>query len=186
MTKSHCSQAGFTSPAKLAALVLLVSLSACSKKEETDYCKNHYQFHAEHADTLGHLDMSLNADGLMETHLRLPVEIFAASPSGAGSRMAELVQTLSNNQDLYTLQTQKVCQPAEIAVAQDGDQLTIKTIAACGADNRLKQVDVSLLDVIPELEEIEVNVTTEATAKHFAISRQCSSAIFRLGQRPKQ
>lgn len=184
MIKFFHSVTGLGPVIKIAALVLLVLLSACGKKEQTDYCKNHYLFHAEHLDTLAHLDMTLNADGLMTTQLRLPIAIFAASPPGADSRMAALVNTLSDNQDLYTLQTQNECQSAEIQVARDGNQLNIETNAVCGAGNRLKQVDVSLLDVIPELEEIEVNVTTEATAKHFAISRQCSSAIFRLGQRP--
>ena len=50
---------------------------------------------------------------------------------------------------------------------------------------KLKQVDVTLLDVVAELGEIEVIITTEATSKRFAISRQCPSAIFRLDKRAK-
>jgi len=45
---------------------------------------------------------------------------------------------------------------------------------------RLRQIDVSILDQIPELEEIEVSMSTTATRKRFAINRQCESPIFRL------
>jgi hypothetical protein len=50
----------------------------------------------------------------------------------------------------------------------------------CGAGNKIGQVDVLIFDSSPELEEVEVLVTTPATSKHFAISRQCDAAIFRL------
>lgn len=47
-------------------------------------------------------------------------------------------------------------------------------------EDRLRQIDVSILDEFPELEEIEVTMTTTATQKRFAISRQCEMPIFRL------
>ena len=47
-------------------------------------------------------------------------------------------------------------------------------------DGQLRQIDVSIFDLLPDLEEIEVDMTTPVTRKRFAISRQCERPIFRL------
>ena len=47
-------------------------------------------------------------------------------------------------------------------------------------DGRVRQIDVLAFDEFPELEELEVTMTTPATSKHFAISRQCENPIFRF------
>ncbi len=47
-------------------------------------------------------------------------------------------------------------------------------------DDRLRQIDVSLFDQYPGLDEIEVSMSTHVTQKRFAISRQCERPIFRL------
>jgi hypothetical protein len=50
----------------------------------------------------------------------------------------------------------------------------------CGEDNRLRQLDIALFDLLPNLDEVEVSMTTPATQKRFAINRQCDAPIFRL------
>ena len=47
-------------------------------------------------------------------------------------------------------------------------------------DDRLRQIDVSIFEQFPDLDEIEVSMSTPVTQKRFAISRQCERPIFRL------
>lgn len=63
-----------------------------------------------------------------------------------------------------------------------GDDIDVSDFIALQieGEDRLRQIDVSILDQIPGLDEIEVTMSTPATQKRFAISRQCESPIFRL------
>ena len=166
-------------------LLALISLAACSKEERNDYCKNHYLFHAGHQNTLGRLEMTLNADGLMQTKLSIPAAIFSEGKSPAGERLDRLALMLQQEQVLYDLQTERACESTLVSIDHGPEGLDARYESHCGSDNRLKQVDVTLLDVVAELEEIEVAITTEVTSKRFAISRQCPSAVFRLDMRAK-
>ncbi len=47
-------------------------------------------------------------------------------------------------------------------------------------DGRLRQIDVLAFDLMPELDEVEVTMTTPVTRKHFVINRQCQSPVFRI------
>lgn len=47
-------------------------------------------------------------------------------------------------------------------------------------DGRLRQIEVFAFDQMPELDEIEVTMTTPVTRKRFAINRQCPNPVFRL------
>ena len=164
-------------------LVVLLSLGACSKEERNDYCKNHYLFHADHQDTLGRLEMTLNADGLMQSSLSIPAAIFSEDNSSASEQMDRLALMLQQEQVLYKLQTERDCESTLVSIGHGPESLDARFESHCGTNNRLKQVDVTLLDVVAELEEIEVAITTEATSKRFAISRQCPAAIFRLDKK---
>ena len=166
-------------------LLALMSLGACSKGERSDYCKNHYLFHADHQDTLGRLEMTINADGLMQSSLSIPAAIFSGGKNPTGERMDRLALMLQQEQVLYDLQTERDCESTVVSIDQGPEGLDARYQSHCGSDNRLRQVDVALLDVVAELEEIEVTITTAATSKRFAISRQCPSAIFRLDMRAK-
>ncbi len=166
-------------------LLALISLGACSEGERTDYCKNHYLFHADHQDTLGRLEMTINADGLMQSSLSIPAAIFSEGKSPAGERMDRLALMLQQEQVLYDLQTEWDCESTVVSIDQGPEGLDARYESHCGSDNRLRQVDVALLDVVAELEEIEVTITTAATSKRLAISRHCPTAIFRLDMRAK-
>jgi len=52
-------------------------------------------------------------------------------------------------------------------------------------DDRLRQIDVSVFDQFPGLDEIEVSMSTHVTQKRFAISRQCERPIFRLDRQQR-
>ena len=166
-------------------LVVLTSLGACNRVERTDFCENHYLFHANHQDTLGLLEMTISADGLIQSSLSIPAAIFPEGEGRVSERMNNLALMLQQDQVLYELQTERDCKSNLIDINQGPDSLNARYESHCGSDNRVRQVDVALLDAVPDLEEIEVIFTTDATAKRFAISRQCPSAIFRLDMRAR-
>jgi hypothetical protein len=163
-------------------LGLSLLLAACGKEKRNDYCKNHYLFHADHKSTLGKFVVSLDDGGLMTSRLTIPAEIYQNAPVSAEQKLEQLALILQQNQAAYSLETETVCEQGKATVEVSQEGLSAWFESSCGESNRLKQVNVTLLDLIPELEEIEVEVTTQATFKRFAISRQCESAIFRLEQ----
>jgi hypothetical protein len=161
----------------------LILLGACGREERTDFCQNHYLYHADHQDTLALLEMTVDRDGLLQSSLSIPAAIFAEGEGRVDERMNNLGLMLSQEKVLYDLQTERDCESNLVKINQGSDRLDALFETRCGSDNRLRQVDVTLLDAVPDLEEIEVTFTTHATAKRFAISRRCPSAIFRLDSR---
>ena len=151
-------------------LFACIVISACSGEEEVDYCKNHYLFHAEHSDEPGTLAITMVDDGTLNSVLTLP----------ASTLPEDLDQQLQDSKFVYSLQTARECIAAKPAVRREDGQLIANYESSCGLDNKIGQLDVVLFDNLASLEELEVNVITPVTQKHFAISRQCASAIFRL------
>jgi len=172
-------------PMLFCLLLALTSLGACNREERTDFCKNHYLFHANHQDRLGLLEMTVGADGLIHSSLSIPAAIFPEGEGRVSERLNNLALMLQQDQVLYELQTEHDCKSNLVNIIQDPDSLNARYESQCGRDNRIRQVDVNLLDAVPELEEIEVTFTTDATVKRFAINRQCPGAIFRLDKRTR-
>ena len=146
-------------------------LAACSNDREPDFCRDHAQFHAEHADSNAMLSVVMTADGRVDIDVRLLAATF-----GGDTTLA----VLQDAGKVYALQTATKCSPAE-SMSDSVDGILIGNYTSnCGADNRLRQVDVLLFDSLPKLNEVEVSVITPVTQKQFAINRQCESAIFRV------
>ena len=153
-------------------LVLLccIALSACADEDTVDYCRDHYLIHAGHQDGLGMLAVTMADSGILSTELTLPVS----------SLIGGIEDLLKDPQLVYTLQTARDC-TAGTSTFRRLDSTVVTTYEShCGIDNKIGQVDIVLFDTLTSLEELEVKVVTPATQKHFAISRQCESAIFRL------
>ena len=151
-------------------LFACIVMSACTGEEEVDYCKDHYLFHAEHGDELGTLAITMVEDGTLNSILTLSASIFTEG----------LDQQLQDSQTVYSLQTERECAAATPAIRREDGYLIATYESICGLDNKIGQLDVVLFDNLPSLEEIEVDVVTPVTQKHFAIIRQCESAVFRL------
>ncbi len=153
-------------------LVLLccIALSACTEEHAVDYCRDHYLIHAEHQDGLGMLAVTMADSGILSIVLTLP----------ASSLIDGIGELLQDPQLVYTLQTTSDCTAATSTVRRLDSTVVATYESRCGIDNKIGQLDVVLFDSLTSLEELEVNVVTPATQKHFAISRQCESAIFRL------
>lgn len=163
--------------ARLVAVTLV--LSACSREESFDFCMNHYQVHADHADSIGRLDGTLDSQGMLTMQLQLPAAVLemGAAASGESTAMLEL---LRRPDQVYSLESDQPCGEATVAVKESSQGLELEYQSQCGAGNRIRQVNVELFDLLEALEEVEVRMETVAVSKHFAINRLCRQAIFRL------
>lgn len=148
-----------------------VALAACSPEVAPEFCRDHAQFHAEHADTNGILSVTMTADGRIESEVRIPV---------AARGEALILNVLQDVDRVFALQTAADCTAAESTLHSSDGVIVAAYASECGAENKIGQIDVLLFDSLPDLNEVEVSVVTPATQKHFAINRQCESAIFRL------
>lgn len=163
-------------------LVSALVLAGCTEDEAMDYCKNHYRFHPEHRASLATLDVKLAADGRLDSELILPFALFGENEAAARGQLEPIGHKLQAGRQFYRLQSARTCGAVTMSHDFTETGLRLVSTAQCGSDNKVEQVDVALFDTLPELDEIEVLVTTPATAKRFAISRQCAHALFRLDE----
>lgn len=164
----------------LAAAGLLL-LGACTKDDATDFCKNHYRFHADHLNSVGNLAISLAADGTLQSELSLPFASFSDLQVEPVEAFADIEELLSEPGRVYDLETERDCGATTLVDLQrDGVSMTAQYESNCGDDNKVGQLNIMLFDEVPELAELEVHITTPAVGKHFVINRQCSAAIFRF------
>lgn len=150
----------------LAAFCSLV-LAACTPDSEDDYCNHHYLYHADHQDQVGTFTANLDAGGQLLVTVELPGQSLAS-------------QLLQNPGNVYQVSSETACSSAEVAIESIENGTRASYQSDCGSDNRVEQINVGLFDNLASLEEVEVVITTPAAQKHFAISRQCDAAIFRL------
>ena len=153
-----------------------VLLSACGSEATDEYCRDHYLFHEEHRADTALLNMVVTDAGSLSTKLVLPTQIF----DPGSHRRESVVDGLRDSGSIYSLSEAGECTQMDSAVSEQADMITATYQSQCKAGEDLNQVNVSLFDLLPELDEVEVTIKTDATAKHFAISRQCSAAIFRI------
>jgi hypothetical protein len=160
---------------RLTTLVALaISFSACSKDDGVDYCKNHGRFHADHLDAVAVLEIEISDAGDLEGSLSIPQVAFGEETD------SNLTSLLGDAKNIFALETERPCAVSVTSIVVDDDGLEAQFAASCGADNRLRRVNVSLFESLGNLEEVVTSVTTSATSKNFGISRQCDRPIFRL------
>lgn len=148
-----------------------LAVAACSRERVPDFCRDHAQFHAEHADSNAVLSVVMTVDGQIDSEVRLPAATFSGDTARA---------VLQDVNKVYALQTEAECGRAESTLGSSEGMIVGGYTSTCGADNKLSQLDVLLFDSLPNLDEVEVSVVTPATRKQFVINRQCESAIFRV------
>lgn len=154
--------------------VTALVVTACSGDDGTDYCKNHYVFHADHLESTASLNIDISADGDLDGRLTVPRTVVGDMPD------SELEQLFSDPERSFTLQSETSCALSLTAIDVTANSLAANYAASCGADNQLGKINVALFDQWADLDEVVVSVVTPATSKHFGISRQCDKPIFRL------
>ncbi len=155
---------------KMLMSLLCFALAACAPEQAPEFCRNHALFHDEHLDSLASLNVTMTEEGIIRSELSIPVSVMAGVPS----------ELLENSRKVYSLQTENECVAASGTIDETYNSVAANYESNCGADNKIGQLDILLFETLAALDEVEVTVTTPVTQKHFAINRQCDSAIFRI------
>ena len=154
---------------------LAILATSCAQEQGGGFCQDHHQVHTSHADSAGQLQIDIDRDNSIKGMLSLPAAGFDEDMNlDIGTRLARPGQ-------LILIEGGGVCGEIEIDPPDSGATLTTQFTLDCDPAVQIKQVDVMLLESIPEIDEIVVSVSTPATSKRFAISRHCDAPIFRLG-----
>lgn len=169
---------------RIFGVVLLASLvTACAKVASSDYCDNHQRFHESHADNIGRLDVVVSENGKVGATLMLPREILDDGSEPTVASKNRLVDALSGAGRVLRIQAAESCKESASRLNFGATPLSAQYEFDCHVDTRVRQIDINLFDVLPEIDEVDVQITTPAAGKHFAISRKCDKAIFRLQKR---
>jgi hypothetical protein len=156
-------------------------LGACTKDEDTDFCKNHYRFHADHLNSIGSLAVRFSVDGKLRTEVSLPYTSLSASQTDPAVAFTQIERLLEEPDRVYDIETVRACSTTKVLdLRQDGVSIGARYESDCGEGNRIGQLNIALFDEVPEIAELEIRVTTPAVGKHFVINRQCSAPIFRF------
>ena len=155
---------------RMLIVLLCFALAACAPEQAPEFCRNHALFHDQHLDTLASLDVEMTEEGIILSELLVPSSVMTGLPSAL----------LLESNKVYFLQTENECAMPTVVLNEADNSVTVSYESDCGAGNSVGQLDVLLFETLPSLNEIEVTITTPVTKKHFAINRQCDSAIFRL------
>ena len=155
---------------KILMLLLCFALAACAPEQAPEFCRNHALFHDQHLDTLASLDVVMTEEGIIRSELSTPISVMARVP----------LELLEDSHNVYSLQTENECAASSVILNETESAMVASYESNCGVDNKIGQLDILLFETLPVLDEVELTVTTPVTQKHFAINRQCDSAIFRL------
>jgi len=163
---------------RIVTLYSLCLLAACAREPGPDYCKKHAAFHPDHAGRVGHLSIKYDEQGELGVSLEVPLSTPGMKPEAA------LLSALTDIESVVTIGTRQPCaaRPGQISTA--AGRLTARYQVSCGSSNKLNSVDIAVFDVLQGVEELEVNIDTDAAGKHFLINRQCDSALFNF--KPEQ
>ncbi len=155
---------------KVLMSLLCFALAACAPEQAPEFCRNHALYHDEHLDSLASLNVTMTEDGIIRSELSIPISVMAGMPS----------ELFEDSHKVYSLQTENECAASNVILNETYNSVAASYESYCGIDNQIGQLDFLLFETLAALDEVEVTVTTPVTQKHFAINRQCDSAIFRL------
>lgn len=150
-------------------LVICVVLTGCSQEQANLYCDNHADVHTEHRGEVAQLQAHYNGTGQLTAELSIPKKTLSGD-----------IDTLLAAENVLVVKSQRICPQEELEIKHEDEAVVANYRFDCGAGKQLKKVDIALLDHLPGLDEVEVNVQTHAVNKHFIINRQCKKPIFSI------
>lgn len=148
-------------------LALTVLVAACENDKTNPWCDEHKSIHQQHADTVTQVNIEYRETGMLTVQVDVPQ---SEASQQALSDITQVIDATANT-ECHSL-------PAEINT--ENDRWLAEYRIDCGADNRLKQVSVVLLNNFVKVAEVEARIQTPAASKHFVLNRQCDRPIFVL------
>ena len=82
--------------------------------------------------------------------------------------------------DSIKVKANRVCTDDTVDIKEQGKYYQASYSLNCGLDNKVSKVLVPILENFKTIDEVEVEITTPSSSKHFVLSRQCDSPIFNV------
>lgn len=146
---------------------LLTGLWGCNKEAQNPLCSEHENTHQEHITDVAKVNVVYTGQGDISTTILFPDTL-----SGDAR--------FSQAESLLSLQTTKTCKADIPLVSKENDRVKITLNYTCESDNVLEKANVLLFEHYPQLQELEVHVSTPAVDKHFVLNKQCDRPIFKF------
>lgn len=157
----------------------LILLAGCSPDFENGFCDSHADEHWQHSPQAATMQVTYQGNGLLAATVSIPL---ASLDDPAGDALATLQHARAD--DLLLVESTGACVSEPGKVEYIDQRLQAEYRFDCGAESKLKKVSVSLLDVLPYLEEVEVDFTTPVVTKRFLVHRRCSMALYNFDNTP--
>lgn len=151
----------------LLSISFSVLLVGCDEKEEISFCKSHAKQHKNHQSEVTQIDIDYSDQGLIVANIKV---------AQAHARQ----NVLLNMANIIDVKAVKACTNGSVDIKEEGNYYQARYSLDCGLDNKLNKVSVLVLENFITIDEVEVDISTPSSRKHFVLSRQCDSPIFNV------
>lgn len=145
------------------------ALISCSAGEDADICSNHQSVHDEHIDKVVQVEMDYSSSTRLIASTSVPLQLSNESNNALLMKSTEAIQ----------VNTRGSCQHQPVAVTERGGRIIYQYEVICGNDSNIDHIETRILDMLPEVSEIDVSISSPATTKNFVLHRDCSSPIYK-------
>lgn len=154
---------------KLVLLSIGISalLIGCGEKEEISFCKSHAKEHQKHQTDITQINIDYSEQGLIVAKVKV-VQEHAKQ------------EVLANMANIIDVKADRACKVGSVDIEKEDVYYQATYSQDCGLDNKLKKVSVLVLDNFTTIDEVEVDISTPSSSKHFVLNRQCDSPIFNV------
>lgn len=149
----------------LLILMLTVLLAACGSEQNNPWCDGHRSIHSQHEDIVTKVNIDYSESGELVAQLDIP-------------QIAASREALTDTSQVIEASAAAECKSFPADIGTHNQRWIAKYRIECGADNRLKQASVVLLNNFADIAEVEAIINTPAATKHFVLNRQCDRPIF--------
>ncbi|QIB64280.1 hypothetical protein [Kineobactrum salinum] len=148
-------------------------LTACSSGTDNGFCEVHARDHWQHREGAARLEIVYETGGALRARLDVPATGLGEDPESTVADLRRRPLT-----DIMLVEGSEACSEKPSDIAYQGGQLVADYRLDCGEQERLQQLTVKILDLLPDLDEVEVEMETPAVTKHFLVHRRCGAALY--------
>lgn len=149
--------------------IAAASLISCSANEDADTCSTHHITHPRHIDKVVQVEMDYSTSNRLNVSTSVPLQL-----SNESNRAL-----LINSKDVIQVNAKGSCQHNPVSITESDDRIVYHYLIQCGDENEIDHIETRILDVLPELSEIDVSVSSPAATKNFVLHRDCSTPIYK-------
>lgn len=142
-------------------------LLGCGEKQVESFCKIHAKEHDLHRDDITQVHIDYSEQGIITAQVKI-------------AQQNTQYKALINLVDIIKVKANRVCTDDTVDIKEQGKYYQASYSLNCGLDNKVSKVLVPILENFKTIDEVEVEINTPSSSKHFVLSRQCDSPIFNV------